>query len=183
MAKTKQKTQVLTFSHFVHACVFDQPLARRMLQEKPSWLTTTNGIGETALAYVIIEDYLEAARFLLDLGANINTRDNRAETPLIQAAGLGYLEMVALLLERGAEVNAQNEDLETAIFKAVRYGYVEVCEALLVAGAEVQAQNDMEEHLWDVVLPRKRELLLGVLTRHGYREPTPSVASDFWTIG
>ena len=173
MVKAKQKAREPTLRNFVNAAVFDQPLAGRMLQRNPALLTDVNGIGETALADVVIENYLEAARFLLDAGADINTRDMSSETPLIQAAHLGYREMVALLLERGAQVNARDESQETALFQAARYGHAEVCEALLVAGAELNIQNDMEETLLDVILPRKREQVLGVLARHGYRQPVP----------
>ena len=173
MAKAKRQTQEPTLRHFIHAAVFDQPLARRMMQQNPALLTDTSGIGETALADVVIENYLEAARFLLDLGADVNTRGLSAETPLIHAAGLGYREMVALLLGRGADVNARDEGQETALFKAARHGYAEVCEALLEAGAEPDIQNDCEENIFDIILPRKREQVLAVLARYGYREPVP----------
>ena len=141
-----------------------------MLQESRDWLTATNSIGESALAYIVIENYREAAKFLLEHGADVNTRDMSDETPLIQASGLGYVEMVSLLLERGAEVDARDQDQETALFKAVRYGHSEICEALLAAGAEVNVQNDMEQHLTYVVLPRKREQVMSVLAKHGYAE-------------
>ena len=155
MAKAKQQTQEITLRHFVHAAMFDQPLARRMMKQRPAWLTDVNGIGETVLADVVIENYLEAARFLLDAGADINTRDMSQATPLIQAAGLGYREMIGLLLERGADVKARDEGQETALFEAARHGYAEVCEALLEAGAELDIQNDMEESLSGVILPRR----------------------------
>lgn len=140
-----------------------------MKQERPAWLTDMNSIGETALADVVIENYLEAARFLLDLGADVNTRGLSAETPLMYAAGLGYREMVALLLERGADVNAQDGEQETALFKAARHGYAEVCEALLESGAEPDIQNDMGENIFDIILPRRREQVLTVLGRHGHQ--------------
>lgn len=173
MAKAKQQAREPALRDFVHGAVFDQPLARRMMQRNPALLTDASGSGETALADVVIENYLEAARFLLDAGADINTRDRSGETPLIQAANMGYRDMVALLLGRGADVNARDEVQETALFKAARYGYAEVCAALLAAGAELNIQNDMQEDISDVVLPRKREQVLNVLIRHRYREPIP----------
>lgn len=142
-----------------------------MIQERHDWLTATNGSGETALAYVVIENYLDAAHFLLESGAEIDSRDMSDETPLIHAAGLGYTEMVTLLLGRGAPVNAQNEDEETALFKAARYGYAEVCEALLAAGAGTDVENLMGQSLADVVLPRKRAQVVSVLARYGYPNP------------
>lgn len=173
MAKAKQQAREPALRDFVHAAVFDQPLARRMAQKNPALLTAVNSIGETALADVVIENYLEAARFLLDAGADINTRDMSGETPLMQAAGLGYRAMVALLLERGADVNARDGSQETSLFKAARHGYAEVSAALLEAGARLDIQNDMQENVWDVVLPRKRQQVLSILARHGYQEPVP----------
>ncbi len=149
--------------------MFDQPLARRIAQQRPAFLSDVSSIEETALADVVIENYLEAARFLLDLGAGVNTRGLSAETPLMYAAGLGYREMVALLLEHGADMNARDEEQETALFKAARHGCAEVCEALLEAGAEPDIQNDMEQNILDIILPRKREQVLAVLARHGYQ--------------
>ncbi len=172
MAKAKQQAREPALRDFVHAAIFDQPLARRMMRQKPALLTDASS-GETVLADVVIENYLEAARFLLDAGADINARDLSGETPLIQAAGLGCREMVALLLGGGAEVNARDEGQETALFKAARHGYAEVCGALLGAGAELNIQNDMQENVWDVVLPRKREQVLSVLAQHGYPKPVP----------
>ncbi len=34
-------------------------------------------------------------------------------------------------------------------------------------------KNDMQESLFDVVLPRKRQQVLSILARHGYQEPVP----------
>jgi ankyrin repeat protein len=171
MAKAKQKTHEPNFHDFLNACAFNLTLAHSMLRKNSAWLSATNSLDETALAYLVVENYRDAAKFLIEAGADINTRDMSGATPLIQAAGLGYQEMVSLLLERGADANARDDDQETALFKAVRHGYIEICESLLVAGAEGQLQNDMTEHLWDVALPRKREKVLSVLARHGYREP------------
>ncbi len=170
MAKAIQKAREPTLREFIHAAVFDQPLARHMALKNPALLTDASGSGETALADVVIENYLEAARFLLDAGADINTRDMSGETPLIQAAGLGYQEMVTLLVGRGAEVNARDEAQETALFKAARYGYAEICELLLKAGAGLTIQNDRQEGLSDIILPRKREQVLRILAQYGYRQ-------------
>ena len=175
MAKHKHQTREPGFYDFVQASVFDETLAQRMVREKPLWLTITNSIEETALAYVVIENYLKAARFLLSAGADINTRNMSAQTPLMHASGLGHQDLVALLLERGAEVNAEDSDQETALFKAVRYGHAEICEALITGGAIMQGRNDINECLSDVVLPRKREQVLSLLVRHGYRELAPPV--------
>jgi ankyrin repeat protein len=176
MSKCKSKKQELTFYHFVHASVCDEPLARKMIRDNPSWLTEANGIGETALTYVVIENHLVAARFLLNAGADVNTRDHSAETPLMHASGLNYQEMVALLLEHGADVNAADQFQETALFKAVQRGSVEICEMLVSAGANMQVVNFIDQCLSDVILPRKYEQVLSMLIRHGYQEPLPPEA-------
>jgi ankyrin repeat protein len=170
MAKRKAKAETVTLRHFVQAAVFNQPLARQMLQADRSWLAARSGSGETALADVVVENYVDAARFLIGQGADVNTRDNSGETPLMYAAILGYAEMVALLLQRGADVNAVDGLEESALFKAARHGRAELCDALLVAGAELGGMNLLSKSVYDVILPRKRTQVLSVFERHGHRE-------------
>jgi len=60
-----------------------------------------------ALLYAARRDQLEAAKLLLERGANPNTGDYRNETPLHIAAERNRLEMVKLLLDGGANLKAK----------------------------------------------------------------------------
>lgn len=159
----------MTFSAFVSAVVFNQTSALKMIRSNPEWLTAVSGTGETALADVVIEDYLTAAQFLIEQGADVNTPDYSGATPLMYAAQLGYQDIVKLLLDSGADVNREDDLEETPLFKSARSGYAEICDMLLLAGATVK-DNMLEDTIFDVILPRKRPHLLKVFAQYGYTE-------------
>jgi len=65
----------------------------------------TNGMGMTTLHIVAGQGTVDAARWLLDRGADIHTRDREFDsTPLAWAARAGREDMVQFLISRGAAV-------------------------------------------------------------------------------
>jgi len=87
--------------------------------------------GESALADAARRGDLEAARLLLDKGADVNAVDYRGYTPLILAAQFDRdsPELVRLLLSRGADVRAVAEG-HTALTIAERRGETELVRIL-----------------------------------------------------
>jgi hypothetical protein len=81
----------------------DRPAAARMIEADPSVLKARNGLGETALQFLVVEDRLEAVRFLAERGADVNTRNRFGATPLSDALKGGLPEMVDLLRSLGAK--------------------------------------------------------------------------------
>ena len=61
---------------------------------------------ETPLHHAVIGNQIEAAKLLLDKGANPNSQNTFDMTPLHYAVASGHTEMIALLLERKANPNA-----------------------------------------------------------------------------
>jgi ankyrin repeat protein len=53
-----------------------------------------------------VHGHLEAARLLLDGGADPSLADNNGSTPLMAAAGTGHPGVLRLLLGRGAALDA-----------------------------------------------------------------------------
>jgi len=83
----------------------------------PDTIESTSPHGVRALHLAARHGRLEAARLLLDRGAQIDavTNDHHTQrTPLHLAANGGHLEVVRLLLERGASVAARDLDGDTA---------------------------------------------------------------------
>ena len=78
----------------------------------------------------------EAARELINNGANVNAANETGVTPLINAAGMGNKEIVQLLLSRGADVNAKASGNYTALMQAALVGQTEIVKILLDAGAD-----------------------------------------------
>jgi hypothetical protein len=97
----------------------------------------TNGMGMTALHIVAGQGTVDAARWLLDHGADIHARDREFEsTPLAWAARAGREDMTRFLLSRGASpVHPDDEDWATPIAWARRRGHARVVSLLEQPGA------------------------------------------------
>ena len=113
--------------------------------------------GMTALSFAAREGRLEAARLLLDAGADVNARESNGISPLVMAITNRHTPVAALLLARGADPNAadwwgrtplwsavdmRNLDVDSRTFEnGVERGPVlELIEALIAKGADVNAR-------------------------------------------
>lgn len=65
--------------------------------------------GDYPLHIVMYWNDLDAARTLIEAGANINARGEHGHTPLHEACANGNPEMVELLLAHGADLFARND--------------------------------------------------------------------------
>lgn len=77
-------------------------------------------------------------RILLDRGADINATDNAGQTALMYAVRAADIEGVRQLIERGANVNVQDEEGETALSLAQAYGLIAIGEFLKSVGAKLR---------------------------------------------
>jgi len=71
--------------------------------------------GGTPLIVAALFGQTEAARLLIEKGADVNIQNNDGATALHVAAFFGHPETVKLLLEKDAEVNAKNIRAETPL--------------------------------------------------------------------
>jgi ankyrin repeat protein len=98
----------------------------------------------TALCEAARRGRLEAARLLLDAGADLDHADSDGCTALMAAAGGGHLEVLRLLLGRGAVVDAVGPgSINTAFHCACFQNHAECVEALVRAGCDVGINNGM----------------------------------------
>jgi len=126
--------------------------------------------GMTALLHAARQGYIEAARALLDGGADINAVQKGDNTsPLLTAVINGEFDMAMFLIERGADVNlAASNNGVTPLWAAVntawqprtrfpqpqqmelqKHTYLEVMKALLDKGADVN--HRISSHPWYLV--------------------------------
>ena len=69
--------------------------------------------GITPLGWAALNGQTEAAKLLIEKGADVNARNRDGATPLHSATFLGRIETVKLLLEKGADTTLRNNDGST----------------------------------------------------------------------
>ncbi|MCA9779259.1 MAG: ankyrin repeat domain-containing protein [Candidatus Eremiobacteraeota bacterium] len=116
------------------------------ISEHPEILSIrSEGVQETILHYVAVENGLEGVRELAAAGAEIDCRDSYGTTPLLHSAQLGYRELVALLLELGADVTSRDMEDRTVLHYWTSKCDETILKLLVAAGADLHAEDDMGE--------------------------------------
>jgi hypothetical protein len=87
-------------------------------------------VGSTALILAADYDQLDAAKILLENGADPNLPDNSGNTPLMGAVFMENKDIVQLLLDAGADPNFENDEGMSAFTYAEDFGYIEIVELL-----------------------------------------------------
>jgi len=99
--------------------------------------------GETALHLAARFSRADAAKRLLDAGADVNIQDHQGRTPLHTAVGADAMGVFLLLTKnRSTNLNAQMNDKSTPLVLAARYSQVEMVAALLAAEADASLADD-----------------------------------------
>lgn len=139
----------------------NRPAARR--EERVFGAAVVGGM--TALHFATREGHLEAARALLDGGANVNLVSAGEQTsPMVEAIINGHMDIAAFLLEQGANVTLANVDGLTPLYATIdmrwrhnswypqptieqeKTDYLQFMTALLDRGAEINAR--LTRKLW-----------------------------------
>jgi ankyrin repeat protein len=119
------------FDKFITVVINDLAIAEELLREEPDLICVKNGIGETVLHYLAVENELELVKWLHNMGSNLDTTNEFGNTPLSEAAGLGNLEVCVFLLEAGASHKICTPDGDSALSEAAINNEVEVVNLLL----------------------------------------------------
>jgi ankyrin repeat protein len=82
--------------------VHDPSRARQLVAEDPTVLELRTGIGETALHYLAVENYTDAVRLLIELGAAVNVRNEFGNSAIEEAIQIEAYETAAVLRAAGA---------------------------------------------------------------------------------
>ena len=96
---------------------------------------STNQMKNTPLHAAIAGRQIEAARVLLERGANANARQEGGWTALQSAAQSGDREALELLIAHGADVNARADNNQCALNLALMKGNQEIAALLEHLGA------------------------------------------------
>ena len=100
------------------AAAGDLPAIKRALDDGAKLNALDAQFGITPLGWAALNGKTEAAKLLIEKGADVNARNRDGASPLHAAAFLGYPEMAKLLIEKGADINAQNHEGSTPIATA-----------------------------------------------------------------
>jgi ankyrin repeat protein len=116
----------------------------RILEDDPSAATAFADDGFTALHLAVFGEQANAARLLIDQGADVNVRSKGSIAqvpPLGTAAFVGSTSLAALLLDAGADVNGEGEEGFTALHAAAQSGNEGLARLLLERGADPGAST------------------------------------------
>jgi hypothetical protein len=113
----------------------------KVLLQHGTDINTLDGVGEgSALTEVVFLGDLEAARTLLNNGANPDGNDQAPDSRPLQVAVLeGTAEMVRLLLDHGADLEIRDSVELTPLHLASRQNRLDTVRILLSQGAEVES--------------------------------------------
>jgi uncharacterized protein len=115
-----------------------------LLLADPSRATAWSVDGFTALHFAAFFGGGEAARVLLDAGAdpNLRSRNDFDVLPIHSAVAGRHGDVVAALLDAGADPNVRQRHGWTPLHSAAEHGDTATVERLLTAGADPGAVND-----------------------------------------
>ncbi len=123
------------------------PRLRTLLDEDASVVNAWSADGFTPLHFAAFFGHPEAAKLLVERGADLDARSTNRDfaldaAPLHSAAAAGQLEVCRVLLDAGADVNAVQHGGYTALLDAAANKNGELMELLLERGADHSARLD-----------------------------------------
>ena len=135
--------------------------AGRLIAADPSLLEARNGLGETVLHFLAVENAQEAVAFLIERGANINTVNDFGDTPLMDAASLNYAELCRFLLRHGANPFYVSPRGDNALWSAARssktkQGHTEAFLLMLEAIGERDINDFVEDYYAEQIVAGKQ---------------------------
>ncbi len=129
---------------YLATAVGDIPQVKKLLATDPSILDKSSRSDDmlldscSPLQIAAYADQLDAAKFLIDQGANVRNRGGWHNTEAVEkAAWIGGADVVALLLDHGASVNgpAGSNVMDSPLYNAATMGHADVVKILLARGA------------------------------------------------
>ena len=113
----------------------DFALAEQLLRDQPSLLHLTNGLGETVLHFLAVENDQEGVSWLHAKGADLDTKNSFGTPALFEVASLEYKELFKWFVARGANVRATDAEDQDLVLHLLEYEHNEMAEWVRQNGA------------------------------------------------
>ena len=92
------------------ARIGDLPAMKRYIADGEDVNALDDYLNLSPLTWAALNGQTEAARILIENGADVNIRDDKGSTPLHGAVAFGRADVAKLLVETGADQQARNDD-------------------------------------------------------------------------
>jgi ankyrin repeat protein len=141
----------------------------RLLAADPALISVHSSDGWTPLHLAAFFGHFEAARVLLNRGAQVNARSTNAmeNMPLHAAAAGRHAEIAKLLLEHGAKPDARQHGGWTPMHAAAQNGDVEMAKILVAAGADIRVRAENNQTPMDLALTKGQQGMVDFLEAIG----------------
>lgn len=142
---------------------------QELLSAQPGLSNATAPDGFQPLGLACFFGHFEAARLLLEAGAEVNSPSHNAQKvmPLHSAASSRSLEIARLLLELGADPNARQNNDVTPLQAAAANGQIEMAELLLDNGAIIDAEQAQGETPLSLARKAGQSAMVDFLLKNG----------------
>ncbi len=141
--------------------------------------------GDTHLYDVANNGFLEAAKILIEYGADVNQARDTGDTPFSIALEKDHIEIAKLLIDSGVDVNGAFQE-ESYLAYAARNNFFKGVKLLLESGADVnQADDDEEETPLLIALEEGHMEIAKLLIQKGAQHEDISIGEfkknpEFW---
>ena len=158
-----------TLEIFAAAITGDVAALEALLSGNRSLISAVSPDGWYALHLASHFAKEEAARLLLNKGAQVNARSTNAlNNTALHAAAAGRAAGVAkLLLERGGDANARQHSGWCPLHAAAQNGDVDLAKVLIEGGADVNVRADNQQRPIDLALSKGQQAMVDLLESNG----------------
>ncbi|RZI62551.1 MAG: ankyrin repeat protein [Rubrivivax sp.] len=99
----------------------DYDRSAALVASRPELIHLMNGIGETVLHFLAVENDQAAVAWLHSRGADVNTKNSFKEPVVFEVAALGYKELFLWLVTAGADPFTEGSDGQGIVDHLLEY--------------------------------------------------------------
>ena len=106
----------------------DFPAAEKLLSENPSLVNARDGLGETVLHFLAVENDLEGVSWLHARGFSLDERNKFGTPTVFEVAQLEYRELFVWFVHNGADLSLKDGEGNDIVANLLEYGKEEMAQ-------------------------------------------------------